>query len=462
MKKLIFALPLILNACVVGRDYQPPEMPIPQKWSENVAVQKTSSEWWKSFNDVTLNGLINEAIGANLNLKQALSRVKEARILRRETIATGLPSLSGKNVANRRFNNSSAGGGNPVGSQSINIFQLGFDAAWEIDFFGGIQRAIEASDASIAVELENSHDVLLTLQAEVAREYILLRTNQQLAETYKILLAAQAETVKLTQVRQQSGLANALEVAQSQAQFDNTAANLPHYETEIKHAIHALSVLLGREPNALAKRFFDSKPIPNSTISLTNLPSELLQRRPDIRKAERQMAIANAYVGIATAELYPKVNLAAFIGLQNLKITDFTPMGKSWSSASTITMPLFNWGKLQANIEAKDAQFEQAFLAYQSTVLTAFQEVENALVSYRNESQRYDALSQAIRSNQAALNLATERYNKGLTGFLDVLQAQQATYQTQILQIESLATIAQQNVALHKALGGDVIPKLEN
>ena len=154
--------------------------------------------------------------------------------------------------------------------------------------------------------------------------------------------------------------------------------------------------MLGREPNALAKRFSDAKSIPTSTLSLTNLPSELLQRRPDIRKADRQMAQANAQVGIATAELYPKVNLAAFVGLQNLKITDFTPMGKSWSSASTITMPLFNWGKLQANIEAKDSQFEQAFLAYQSTVLTAFQEVENALIAYRNESQRYDALSQAI------------------------------------------------------------------
>jgi NodT family efflux transporter outer membrane factor (OMF) lipoprotein len=457
MKKLIFILPLVLNACVVGRDYTAPEIAIPQKWSEEVATQKATSEWWKSFNDETLNGLIVEATTANLNLKQALSRVKEARILRRETIATGLPSLSAKNVASRRFNNSSAGGVNPIANQAINIFQLGFDAAWEIDFFGGIQRAIEAADASIEIETENSHDVLLTLQGEVAREYILLRTNQKLVATLQELLAAQTETVKLTQVRQQSGLANALEVAQAQAQFDNTAANLPRYETEIKHAIHALSVLLGREPNALAKRFSDSKPIPNSTILLTNLPSELLQRRPDIRKAERQMAIANAYVGIATAELYPKVNLAAFIGLQNLKITDFTPMGKSWSSASTITMPLFNWGKLQANIEAKDAQFEQAFLAYQSTVLTAFQEVENALVSYRNESQRYDALSQAIHSNKTVLDIATERYEKGLTGFLDVLQAQQTTYQTQILQIESLATIAQQNVALHKALGGDLI-----
>ncbi len=456
MKRLLFTLPLILNSCVVGRDYLSPEMPLPQKWSEEVATQQKSEEWWKTFNDETLNGLVVEATDANLNLKQALSRVKEARILRRETIAAGLPSLGAKNVASRRFNNSSAGGGSPIASQPINIFQLGFDAAWELDFFGGIQRAIEAADASIEVETENSRDILLTLQAEVVREYISLRTNQQLAATHHALFAAQTDTVKLTQVRLQSGLSNALEMVQAQAQLENTAANLPRYETEIKHAIHALSVLLGREPNALAKRFSDTKPIPTSTISLTNLPSELLKRRPDIRKAERQMAIANAQVGIATAELYPKVNLAAFIGLQNLKITDFTPMGKSWSSASTITMPLFNWGKLQANIEAKDAQFEQAFLAYQSTVLTAFQEVENALTSYRNESQRYDALTQAMSTNQTALNLATERYNKGLTGFIDVLQAQQMQYQTQIQQIESLANAAQQNVALHKALGGDL------
>ena len=173
MKRFIFTLPLALAACVVGRDYQPPEISVPTKWSENIAAQKTSDKWWQSFNDATLNGLIDEAITANLNLKQALARVKEARILRSQTIATGLPSLSGKNTASRRFNNSSTGG-SPVGSQAINIFQLGFDATWELDFFGGIQRAVEASDAAIDAEVENSRDVLLTLQGDVAREYITL------------------------------------------------------------------------------------------------------------------------------------------------------------------------------------------------------------------------------------------------------------------------------------------------
>lgn len=457
-KTLILSLALLLNACVVGRDYETPDVAIPNQWSEKTISKKTVTEkWWETFHDETLNQLISQATTANLNLKQALSRVKEARILRSETIATGLPSLDAKGFASRRFNNSAAGaGGAGIGSQAINIFQLGFDAAWELDFFGGIQRAIEAADASIDVEIENSQDVLLSLQSEIAREYITLRANQQLVTTHNALIFAQAETLKLLQIREKSGFNTGLDVAQAQAQYDNTAANLPRYQIEIEKSIHALSVLLASEPTALEKRLVITAPIPKATFSLTNLPSELLKRRPDIRKAERQLAMANAYVGIATAELYPKVNLAAFIGLQNLKITDFTPMGKSWSSAATLTMPLFNWGKLNANIDAKDAQYEQALLNYQQTILTAFQEVENGLTTYRNEQIRNQSLIKAINSNQTALNLAKERYEKGLTGFLEVLQAQQTLYQTEIEQINSSATLSAQIVALSKALGVQV------
>lgn len=455
MKKALILLSLFLNACVVGRDYEEPEIVAPKKWSaDSISKTAVTEKWWENFHDETLNHLISQATTANLNLKQALSRVKEARILRSQTIATGLPSLDAKGFASRRFNNSAAGaGGAGIGSQAINIFQLGFDAAWELDFFGGVQRAIEAADASIEVEIENSRDVLLSLQSEITREYITLRANQQFASTHRALLSAQADTLKLLQIREKSGFDTGLEIAQAQAQYDSTAANLPNYEAQIQKSIHALSVLLATEPRALEKRFVTVQPIPQAAFSLTNLPSELLKHRPDIRKAERQLVVANAYVGIATAELYPKFNLAAFIGLQNLKITDFTPMGKSWSSAATLTMPLFNWGKLHANIDAKDAQYEQALLNYQQTILNAFQEVENALTTYRNEQLRNDSLIKASQSNQTALNLAKERYEKGLTGFLDVLQSQQALYQTQIQQLTSSQTLSIQIVALSKALG---------
>jgi NodT family efflux transporter outer membrane factor (OMF) lipoprotein len=332
---------------------------------------------------------------------------------------------------------------------------LGFDAQWELDFFGGVRRAVEAADAIVESEEENNRDVLVTVLGEVARNYIELRANQkQLAVTQENLLAQQ-DTFKLTQIRHQAGLASMLEVAQAQTAVANTESQLPVYETQMKQSIYALSVLLGREPGALSLRLARSGAIPvASSSAIVDLPSELLLRRPDIRRAERQMAAANASVGVATAELYPKVNLAAFLGLQNTRITDFTPLGKSWSAASSITMPIFNWGKLNANIKSKKIQYDQSFLTYQSTVLTAFKEVEDALVAYANEQERHTALLEAVKADQLAVQLANELYQKGLTSFLNVLESQRALYLSQSNLVTSEAKISSNLVALYKSLGG--------
>ncbi|MGZ4990675.1 MAG: efflux transporter outer membrane subunit [Methylobacter sp.] len=474
------AATLLLSGCfAVGPDYEPPKMPIPQQWTEAAATTGSQPDkWWKTFKDPILDRLIGDAIASNLDLKLALERVKDARALRSATIAAGLPSLDAKSNISRRFNNtsspssqsggtSSAGGGFGIGNQVINIFQIGFDAQWELDFFGGVRRAVEAADATIDVEVENSRDVLVTLLGDVARNYIELRANQRLVTVTRDNLHTQLDTLELTQIRQQTGLASMLEVTQAQALAATTEAQLPNYEALEKQSIHALSVLLGKEPGALAVRLDQQdaiamkKPSPegegaflNSTTVITNLPSELLQRRPDIRRAERQLAVANASVGVATAELYPKINLAAFIGLQNTTITDFTPLGKSWSAASSLSMPIFNWGKLNANIKSKKAQFEQVFLTYQSTVLSAFKEVEDALIAYSKEQERHKALAKAVEANQLAVQLADERYRKGLTAFLDVLESQTALYQTQSLLITSESLLSSDLVALYKALGG--------
>jgi len=470
-RPLALLITTLLPGCfAVGPDYEPPKIPVPQQWSETTAGTglhpKQADKWWKTFNDPVLDKLISDAIASNLDLKLALERVKDARVLRSATIAAGLPSLGAKSNVSRRFNNSSSSasqtggtgsaiGGTGVGNQLINIFQMGFDAQWELDFFGGVRRAIEAADATVDVEVENSRDVLVTLLGDVARNYIELRANQRLVAITRENLHAQQETQTLTQIRQQAGLASMLEVTQAQAQSATTEAQLPNYETVVKQSIHALSVLLGKEPGALAIRLNQQGVIPAVAANvITNLPSELLQRRPDIRRAERRLAVANASVGIATAELYPKINLAAFIGLQNTTITDFTPIGKSWSAASSLTMPIFNWGKLNANINSKKAQFEQTFLTYQSTVLSAFQEVEDSLVAYSKEQERHKALTQAVEANQLAVQLAGERYQKGLTAFLDVLESQKALYQAQSLLVSSESALSNNLVALYKALGG--------
>ncbi|MGR9012937.1 MAG: efflux transporter outer membrane subunit [Gammaproteobacteria bacterium] len=467
--QLLLIVTLLPGCFAVGPDYIPPVIPVPEQWTETTANAGSqpihTDKWWKTFNDPVLDRLISEAIDSNLDLKLTLERVKDARVLRNAAIAAGLPSLGAKSNVSRRFNNSSssgsqtgtssAGSGFGVGNQLINIFSLGFDAQWELDFFGGIRRAVEAADATVDAEVENSRDVLVTLLGEVARNYIELRANQKLVVITRENFHAQQDTLELTQIRQQAGLASMLEVTQAQALAATTQSQLPSYEASVKKSIHALSVLLGKEPGALAVSLNRQGVIPAASNNIiANLPSELLQRRPDIRGAERRLAIANASVGIATAELYPKVNLAAFIGLQNTTITDFTPLGKSWSAASSLTMPIFNWGKLNANISSKKAQFEQAFLTYQSTVLSAFQEVEDALTAYSNEQDRLKALAQAVDSNRLAVQLADERYRKGLTGFLDVLQSRQALYQAQSLSVISESQLSSNLVALYKALGG--------
>lgn len=462
---------LLLSGCpAVGPDYEPPQMPVPRQWTETTAATGLHAEqpdqWWKAFNDPVLDKLISDAIASNLDLKLTLERVKDARALRSATIAAGLPSLDARSNVSRRFNNTSSpaaqtggtsavGGGFGIGNQFINIFQMGFDAQWELDFFGGVRRAVEAADATIDVEVENSRDVLVTLLGDVARNYIELRTNQRLIAITRENLQAQQETQYLTQIRQQTGLASMLEVAQTQAQTATTEAQLPNYETLVKQSIHALSVLLGKEPGALTGILEQQGIIPIiAAKAITNLPSELLQRRPDIRRAERQLAVANASVGVATAELYPKINLAAFIGLQNTTITDFTPIGKSWSAASSLTMPIFNWGKLNANIESKKAQFEQTSLTYQSTVLSAFKEVEDTLIAYSKEQERHKALTKAVAANRLAIQLANERYQRGLTSFLDVLISQAALYQAQSNLVSSEGALSNNLVVLYKALGG--------
>jgi NodT family efflux transporter outer membrane factor (OMF) lipoprotein len=475
MKKLtlITWAAVFLVACTVGPDYRRPDVAVPGQWSAPSAKSTATEQWWRLFNDPVLNQLIKDAIAANLDLKQALVRIKDTRAQRSAVFAAALPSLAAHSTASKRLNNTNAGtqsgtagGGFGIGNQLINIFQAGFDAQWELDFFGGARRAAEAADATLASDIEDSRDVLVTLLAEVARNYIALRGQQtELAITLKNR-DAQQETGQLIEVRQQAGLSNGLEVAQAQALVATTLAEVATYQTQIGQTIHALSLLLGHEPDSLMARLAHADTdglsgqvgqaaIPMVTAPVVpDLPSELLKRRPDIRRAERQMAVATANVGVATAELYPKINLSAFLGLQNSTIKDFTPLGKSWSTAASVTLPIFNWGRLKANIQSKQAQTELAFLAYQKTVLTAFKEVEDALVAYTQEQQRYQALEQAMAANGLAVQLARERYEKGLTGFIDVLNSHQALYKAEAELARSQVAISTQLVALYKALGG--------
>lgn len=468
---LVALIPFVLTGCAVGPDYIRPEVPVPAHWSESAAVPAAKTdqgEWWKRFDDPELNRLVAEALSANLDLKQAQARILDARAQRIAALAAGLPGLDARANYSRRRNsfatsgttgsgtlNSGGFAGFGSGRQIVDIFQMGFDASWELDLFGGVQRAVEAAGATMEAELENRRALVVTLLGEVARYYIDLRANQHLLGLTRRHLDAQQETLVLTRSRQQAGLASELEVAQQESQWAALKARLPGYEVAAKRAIHALAVLLSQDPGALGHRLQAEGSIPrSSSVRIDVLPSELLQRRPDIRRAERQLASATAQVGVATSELYPKINLAAFLGLQNARITDFSPIGKSWSMASSLSMPIFNWGRLRANVESKEAQRDQALWAYRSTILTAFREVEDALIAYAKEQERLSSLEQSVEASRLAVYMADERYRKGLTSFLDVLAAQQALYEAESQRLQSEAQVSSDLVALYKALGG--------
>lgn len=466
-----FALIVVLgvSGCMVGPDYQRPEVETPARWSEAsrsdfARISRDNATWWRTFDDPMLNALIAEAIGYNLDVKQAKERIVEARSQRVIAVAAGLPLINARSYANRRQNNFTGQSGNSVigttggfglGGQHIDIFQMGFDASWELDIFGHIRRGIEAADARIGYEVDNARDVLVTLLGEVARNYLDLRLAQRQVVIARDNLTAQNDTHELTRHRHRAGLSSELDVAQATSQVATTEAQIPLYQARIKLATHALAVLLGRNPADLNRMLHSEGQIPVSPLrSIADLPSDLLRRRPDIQRAERELAAATAEVGRATAELYPKLNLSTFLGFQNNDVTDFTLLGKSWSVGSTLTAPVLNWGSNIANLEAKEAGAREALFAYRSTVLNAFREVEDALVAYATEQQRLESLQRAVAADQLAVKLAEERYLRGLADFLNVLVAQRALLNSQGQVADSAARVSADLIALYKALGG--------
>jgi NodT family efflux transporter outer membrane factor (OMF) lipoprotein len=456
---------VLLCGCMVGPDYRLPEIKTPSKYAgardhHNIAPPDA---WWQVFEDPILNRLIKEGAAFNLDVKQTAQRILMARAERQRTIAAGLPSVGAKADASQRRNDfitGSGGANNPAsggyfGNSLIDIIQAGFDVQWEIDPAGGLFRRIEAAQASVEAEQNNRRAIQVSLQGEVARLYIDLRANQQQMAITRANLAAQEDTLRLTHERSHAGLDSEQEVTQQRAQVETTRSQWPAYEIAARQDVHALAVLLGRSPETMLYLLETDPPVPSApTNVIADLPSELLRRRPDVMQAERQLAAATADVGAASAELYPKINLTAFLGMQNTKLSDFTPVGKSWALAGGLNTPIFNWGRIQANIDRSNADQEQAFLAYQQSILTAFKEVEDALVAYQQEQVRRAALKQSVDANALAVKFSEERYLRGLTAFLNVLESQRALYLAQSNLVASNARVSTSLVALYKALGG--------
>lgn len=458
--------------CMVGPNYHSPQTKVSEKWAaENATATKSVTkvdqppvaQWWTTFNDPTLNALIDRAVQGNLDLQLAQARVREARAQRGVVAADLYPTVNVSSSYQRsRISKNINGVQTSTGGSQSNInvtgdlYQVGFDASWEIDVFGGIRRDIEAANADINAQIEDRRNTLVTLLAEVARNYTELRRAQQQITISEANLQAQQETLDITKVRFNAGLVSDLDVQRAQAQVDTTASEIPTLRTSAQQSIHLLSVLLGEEPGALTAELTNQTPIPQTPPEIpVGLPSELLRRRPDVRRAERQLAAQTARIGVATSDLFPKFSLTGFLGLTSSKFSKLGNSGSTtWSILPGVSWPVFDFGRIRSNIAVENAREQQAAIVYEQTVLTSLREVADSMIAFSQEQTRHQNLEGAVEANRRAVKLANDLYKQGLTDFLSVLQAQRDLFVSEAALVQSDSLVSSNLVALYKALGG--------
>jgi len=453
---------LMLSGCAaVGPDYRQPTLAAPTQWSETqetpkAAPQMARTAWWQAFNDPLLNSLIEQADQGSLDLAQARARIVQARSDLTIAGATRLPTLNASGSVTRSDSSKTTTSALAASTGPGTDYLAGFDASWEIDVFGGLRREIEVAQANFDSSIESLHATMLTLHSELVRNYIALRANQDQLQITRNSVAAMQQTLEVTQKRYHLGLISYLDVAQAEAQKSSTESDIPTQQAAIKQSIHRLAILCGQEPNALKIQLAEPRPMPGyAGLIASGLPAELLARRPDLRKAERQLAAASADIGVATAELYPKFDLTLGLGLQsNDSSRFFERSSRYWSIIPGISLPLFTGGKTKAQIESKQAVYNETLARYRATFNTALEDVENALATWYAEQARQQTLAGAVAANTLAVKLAQESYRRGLTSFLNVLTAESSLFTAQLNLSESAANLLTDLVVLNKALGG--------
>jgi len=449
-------LTLIIAGCSVGPNYRAPQTAMPKGWSETATnTAAPATQWWRTFNDPQLDSLIERAVKQNYDLRIASARLREARALRGVAGWDFGPTVIG-NASYTRTRTSKNSLTFPVDKLDSDTYEAGFDARWEIDVFGGKRRSFEAANADLSATEEDRRDVLVTLLAEVARNYVELRGVQRQLVIAHDNIAGQQAMLDLTQRRYKAGASSKLDVAQSAALLAGTQSDLPTYETALKVTMHRLAVLLGQQPSTLVGELTIDAPIPPTPPDVpVGLPSELLRRRPDVRSAERKLAATTARIGVETAELFPKFSLVSMAGFQSLSVGDWFNTGsRFWTAGPTVNWRFLDFGRIHNRIKAADAREEQALAEYEKTVLTALEDVENALVAYGQEQVRRGSLQEQVDANRQAVDLANQLYTKGQSSFLDVLIARRALYSAEDNLVQSERSITTNLIALYKALGG--------
>lgn len=467
MKSSLIIVTVFLTGCL-GPPYQAPRVQTPSRWQETAPgirmQQQPEAQWWTSFGDPTLDDLIGEAVSNNYDLRLAAARVREARALRGITASRGNPQVEAAAIASESQRSNAVPPFNSLppgisfGDRRQELFDAGFDASWELDLFGGIRRDVEAALAQVEATDAARRDVEITLVAEVARNYVELRGAQKRLDVLDARIDTLRETLEIVRARQHAGLTNDLDVARSEALLEDTRAARPSLEYASAAAVHRLAVLTGRQPEILRDRLAHHAPIPVATADLAiGLPDELIARRPDVRRAERELAAATARIDVARADLYPRIALLGTLGHRSDDTSNLTDsISRYWSFGPALRWPLLTGGRVHAQIDAQRARRDQAEAAFQQSVLRAFEDVENSISSYGRDQQERERLTQAVAAESRAVDLADSRYRAGLDNFLAVLDAQRTLRDGEDRLASAQTRVALSAISLCKALGGGI------
>ncbi len=444
---------LTLAACAVGPKYRartPEQMSVPAAWHAALPEGARSgdlSEWWTTLGDPVLTGLVDEAVRNSPTMEQARARLREARAQRKVAAAALYPTVSARGSANTSKTGDEA---------ASTMYQAGFDASWEPDVFGANRRSLQASTAELEATAANLHDAQVSLAAEVATNYIQVRSLQGRIANAAANLALQVESREIAGWRYQAGLVSGLDFDQARSAEAQTQAQIPALETSLAAARNRIAVLLGKAPGSADERLAAAAPIPAVPSSIiVGIPADVLRQRPDVRAAERALAAQTARLGAAVAAQFPSFSLSGSLGIEGLTLAALTggaPLIRSL--AASIAETLFAGGRIRQQIKVQTAVQEETLAAYESAVLTALEDVENALVSLARNRERYEHLKTADEAARGAADYARQRYQAGLVDYTSVV----STQQTLITVSDSLRTceadVTTSLVQLYKALGG--------
>ena len=438
----------------VGPDYQTPNLPLPSAWQAGKAADGAPQElalWWTQFNDPLLTHLVDEALRGSLELKAAQARLQQARASRRQAVGGYFPSVAAS-VGSSNNRQAEVINPNYVGTS----YTAGFDASWEIDLFGGTRRSVEAATADQAASAASLNKTRVSLVAEVALNYVELRGYQRRLAIAAENLASQGETLQITQWRNQAGLANSVDVEQARANYEQTRATIPDLEIGAYQAENRLAVLLGRHPGSLHDALSAYKPLPEVPASIASgIPADILLQRPDLIAAERTLAAETARVGQKMAARYPSLSLSGSFGWEAFSFGALSGAGAVASAtAASLAATVFDGGRLRSAVDIQSAVQEQALIAYESSILTALEEVENALKAHAVARDRLNARQAAADAARNAAQLGQLQYESGLTDFQKVLDTQRTRLTAEDNLSTAQSAVLTSLITLYKTLGG--------